>query len=74
MKEKESEAFLQRLDIELRDLIDKINKLNCFMNTDKFKKLDDTNRILLLLQKRTMDDYCDILNERIKYISDNQCN
>lgn len=39
--------FVQRMLVEYEDLQDKLVKLGAFINSDKFKELDDENRSLL---------------------------
>jgi hypothetical protein len=58
--------FVQRMLVEYEDLQDKLVKLGAFINSDKFKELDDENRSLLNAQYHTMYTYKVILSRRIK--------
>lgn len=58
--------FVQRMLVEYEDLQDKLVKLGAFINSDKFKELDDENRSLLNAQYHTMYIYKVILSRRIK--------
>lgn len=58
--------FVQRMLVEYKDLQDKLVKLGAFINSDKFKELDDENRSLLNAQYHTMYTYKVILSRRIK--------
>lgn len=58
--------FVQRMLVEYEDLQDKLVKLGAFINSDKFKELDDENRSLLNAQYHTMYTYKVILLRRIK--------
>lgn len=58
--------FVQRMLVEYEDLQDKLVKLGAFINSDKFKELDDDNRSLLNAQYHTMYTYKVILSRRIK--------
>lgn len=58
--------FVQRMLVEYEDLQDKLVKLGAFINSDKFKELDDENRSLLNAQYHTMYTYKIILSRRIK--------
>lgn len=58
--------FVQRMLVEYEDLQDRLVKLGAFINSDKFKELDDENRSLLNAQYHTMYTYKVILSRRIK--------
>lgn len=58
--------FVQRMLVEYEDLQDKLVKLGAFINSDKFKELDDENRSLLNAQYHTMYTYKVILSRCIK--------
>lgn len=55
--EKEQERMLA----ELKELGDKIEKLNAFLGTDAYKNLDMHRRMLLTLQRNAMEQYAVIL-------------
>lgn len=52
--------------IEERDqLLEKLNKLDSFIESDKFQEIDDVQRALLQVQATSMNCYLQCLNERI---------
>ena len=58
------EEFLIRVITEKNELYDKLTKLNKFIETEKFKSLDDENQRLLKMQSSAMSIYNDVLNMR----------
>lgn len=66
-----AETPLDRMLIECRDLTTKVEKLHTFTNSDKFNKLDDATRVMLLAQKRVMQDYQNLLNIRYTKMENN---
>ena len=54
-----------RVNQELIDLEDKINKLSLFQNNAAYNQLDKVDQNLLQEQKMAMIDYADILKLRI---------
>lgn len=63
----------ENLQIELRELTLKINKLKIFLETDKFIKLVRNNQPhaeLLKLQLETMEKYAKLLVSRIANLED----
>ena len=56
----------QRVVDEKEALDDKLSKLNAFTETPLFSGLDEANTMLLLKQLRVMEQYSEILAERIK--------
>ena len=58
--------FLERLEQEKKDLIDKSVLLNKFMKTEDFYNLSDANQYLLREQLELMLRYSSILNIRIE--------
>lgn len=63
----------ENLQIELRELTLKINKLKIFLETDKFLKLARNNQPhaeLLKLQLETMNNYAKLLVSRIANLED----
>lgn len=58
-------GFVSRMLIEYEDLKDKLDKLGAFINSDRFKELDEENRSLLNAQYHTMYTYKVILSRRI---------
>ena len=52
--------------IEERDqLLEKLDKLDSFIESDKFQEIDDVQRALLQVQATSMNCYLQCLNERI---------
>ena len=60
------DTFLDRLEIELIEISDKIDKLNKFFDTDIFKSLSKQKQTLLQAQFSAMLTYSQILIERIR--------
>jgi hypothetical protein len=60
-----AETFQDRLQIEERELDDKITKLNHFIQSEKFIFLNENQRQLMNEQYRTMVKYQQILKKRI---------
>lgn len=62
----ECEPYIQRLAEEREDLLNKLEKLTMFINTDKiFKKLSEEKGSLLKLQFESMLSYLNILDKRL---------
>ena len=55
-----------RLLTEAKELAEKTNKLNDFMLTDGFVNLDRENKNLLYSQFRLMNEYLQVLGQRIE--------
>lgn len=51
---------------EARETANRLNKLNAFMATDEFPKLERIDKDLLYSQSRTMNRYLQILGKRIE--------
>ena len=63
--------FLERMQEELKQLKEKKDKLNDFIdNNSKFKELSNIQRILLINQFNAMYLYYFALESRIEYIND----
>lgn len=58
----------ERLLNEILDLTRKITRLECFLQTEKFKALGTESKDLLLKQIEVMNQYRDILFTRIQLI------
>lgn len=56
---------VQRLQAELSELQDRLQKLNAFRSSDKFRELDAINQNLLHRQALVMTDYVAVLQERL---------
>lgn len=63
---KVAETFQDRLQIEEYELNDKINKLNYFMQGEKFAALNEIQRNYMNEQYRVMVKYQEILKKRIE--------
>lgn len=63
------EDFLIRIIAEQNELYDKLTKLNKFIETEKFKSLDDENQRLLKMQSSAMSIYNDVLNMRYELLT-----
>lgn len=63
------EEFLIRVIAEQNELYDKLTKLNKFIDTEKFKSLDDENQRLLKMQSSAMSIYNDVLNMRYELLT-----
>lgn len=59
------ETFLERLEIELRELTQRYTKLCEFVNTKRFEELPILEKDLLSRQKVFMEEYIKILQIRI---------
>lgn len=65
---KKENSFFERLLIEAQELAAKTNALNDFMRTQKFVDLDRQNKDLLYKQSRLMNEYLQVLGQRIELI------
>ena len=64
------DTFLDRLKNEARELAIKTNALNDFMRTQAFVDLDRQNKDLLYKQSRLMNEYLQVLGQRIEILGD----
>jgi len=62
-----SATFLDRLNIEKKDLDEKLEKIHAFIESPAFDELEIASQKWLSRQSHVMDLYSDILNERIEY-------
>ena len=60
--------FIVALEEELKELKEKINKLDGFIITAAFEELSSTDRDLLITQVHIMESYYDYLIERLERI------
>jgi len=60
------QTFKDKLYIERDQLSGRLDKLNNFLVSDKFKELTFNHQNLLVDQQYYMSKYLDILNKRIK--------
>lgn len=63
-------SFFDRLLIEAQELATKTNALNNFMRTQKFVDLDRQNKDLLYKQSRLMNEYLQVLGQRIELLGE----
>ena len=56
----------KRLLEETQQTAERLNKLNVFMASDTFPKLDREDKDLLYSQQRSMSEYVQILGKRIE--------
>ena len=63
-------SFFDRLLIEAQELATKTNALNDFMRTQKFVDLDRQNKDLLYKQSRLMNEYLQVLGQRIELLGE----
>ena len=69
---KRADTFLDRLYIERTELYDKLTKLRTFIDSPKFLETvtDEYQRKLLSKQEGIMQGYLDVLDERMRLLSD----
>ena len=63
-------SFYDRLLIEAQELATKTNALNDFMRTQNFVNLDRQNKDLLYTQSRLMNEYLQVLGQRLEILGD----
>lgn len=63
-------SFYERLLVEAQELATKTNALNDFMRTQRFVDLDRQNKDLLYKQSRLMNEYLQILGQRIELLGE----
>ena len=64
-----SETYIDRLEIERNDLLDKLNKLHTYLSDNEDKEVYGDaaqNKILMTMQKDIMKMYVSILNKRLE--------
>jgi hypothetical protein len=61
-------TFYDRLLIEAQELVTKADALNDFMRTQDFVDLDRENKDLLYRQSRLMNEYIQILGQRLEIL------
>lgn len=55
----------ERVEIERKELIEKLDKLKVFLTTEKFKSLNQEQQALLTNQSKIMTEYVDCLENRL---------
>jgi len=63
-------SFYERLLVEAQELAIKTNALNDFMRTQGFVDLDRKNKDLLYTQSRLMNEYLQVLGQRIELLGE----
>jgi len=63
-------SFYERLLIEAQELASKTNALNDFMRTQAFIDLDRINKDLLYKQSRLMNEYLQVLGQRLEILGE----
>lgn len=63
------DTFLDRLKDEMNKLDEKIDKLDTFIMSDKFKELSQIQQVLLNVQVSAMETYWKCLAERLENIN-----
>jgi len=61
-------SFYDRLLVEAQELSTKTNALNDFMRTQGFGDLDRQNKDLLYTQSRLMNEYLQVLGQRLEIL------
>lgn len=65
------DSFVDRMQLELDELDERINKLEKFIETDSFISLEETDRNLLNEQLQAMHSYLCVLSCRMKRATSN---
>ena len=63
-------SFYDKLLVEAQELATKTNALNDFMRTQGFVDLDRQNKDLLYTQSRLMNEYLQVLGQRLEILGD----
>ena len=63
---KTPETFKDRLITEAQQLEEKLDKLDAFIESDKFNEVDDVQSALLHVQATAMNTYLQCLKERLE--------
>ena len=63
-------SFYGRLLVEAQELATKTNALNDFMRTQAFIDLDRQNKDLLYKQSRLMNEYLQVLGQRLEILGE----
>lgn len=64
------DSFYDRLLIEAQEFATKTNALNDFMRTQGFVDLDRQNKDLLYKQSRLMNEYLQVLGQRLEILGE----
>jgi hypothetical protein len=63
-------TFYERILTEAQELATKTNALNDFMRTQNFVDLDRQNKDLLYKQSRLMNEYLQVLGQRLEILGE----
>ena len=63
-------TFYERILTEAQELATKVNALNDFMRTQGFVDLDRQNKDLLYKQSRLMNEYLQVLGQRLEILGE----
>jgi hypothetical protein len=63
-------TFLQRLQTEKDELVDRLSKLLIFIDSNNFSSLSDANQVLLKMQAEHMNNYLNILIIRVELLEE----
>lgn len=66
-----AETFLDRMKLEFESEVDKFQKGDAFIRSEKFNELPLVARVLLYAQNKTQKMYCDLLENRIDTAENN---
>ena len=66
------DTFLDRMKVELEGELDKFDKGDTFIRSEKFNELPLVARVLLYAQNKTQKMYCDLLENRIDAAENNK--
>lgn len=66
MKDVEKPDFIKRLEDEMTELQDKLEKLAKYLDSPMFERLKEKQQILLTMQANTMTTYLGILTLRLE--------
>lgn len=69
MDYQQMQPFQQRVADEMRELRSKLDKLNQFVQTEMFNQLPEAEKARLQKQRGLMDEYANVLSERIENFS-----
>ena len=62
--------FKERLRIEFKELYNKINKLDDFINSEQINNVDENQRPLLSVQLSSMRTYLQCIGSRLQLLKD----
>jgi len=71
-----AQPFIERIVKEKEELDIKRHALRSFLYTEKYEQLPGMHQVLLVKQNNVMDQYSDILQERLRLLTEEgqECN